>query len=153
MKVFAESFFWKKIPTAGLKERFYSSAACDTISSGGHATAETAKKEAIMIFTTTHSVQGKTIANYHGVVVGEAVLGVNVFKDMFAGIRDLVGGRSHTYERELERARAAALENLEASAKELGAEAVVGIDLDYQVLGAGGSGMFMVSISDTAVSF
>ena len=56
-----------------------------------------------MIFTTTHSVQGKTIANYHGVVVGEAVLGVNVFKDMFAGIRDLVGGRSHTYERELER--------------------------------------------------
>ena len=106
-----------------------------------------------MIFTTTHSVQGKTIANYHGVVVGEAVLGVNVFKDMFAGIRDLVGGRSHTYERELERARAAALENLEASAKELGADAVVGIDLDYQVLGAGGSGMFMVSISGTAVSF
>lgn len=104
-----------------------------------------------MIFTTTPSVEGKTISKYHGVVAGEAVLGVNIFKDLFAGIRDIVGGRAGSYERELEKARAAAFDDLGAKAREFGADAVVGIDIDYEVLGTGG-GMLMVSVSGTAVS-
>ena len=105
-----------------------------------------------MIFTTTPSVEGKTIRKYHGVVAGEAILGVNIFKDIFAGIRDIVGGRSSAYEKELERARAAAFDDLGAKAREYGADAVVGIDIDYEVVGSGG-GMLMVSVSGTAVSF
>ncbi|MGI9297569.1 MAG: heavy metal-binding domain-containing protein [Gammaproteobacteria bacterium] len=105
-----------------------------------------------MIFTTTPSVEGKTISAYHGVVAGEAVLGVNIFKDLFAGIRDIVGGRAGAYERELEKARAAAFDDLGAKAREFGADAVVGIDIDYEVVGSGGS-MLMVSVSGTAVSF
>ena len=104
-----------------------------------------------MIFTTTASVEGKTISKYHGIVAGEAVLGVNIFKDLFAGIRDIVGGRAGSYEKELEKARAAAFEDLGAKAREFGADAVVGIDIDYEVLGSGG-GMLMVSVSGTAVS-
>ncbi len=103
-----------------------------------------------MIVTTTPSVEGKRITKYHGVIAGEAILGANLFKDLFAGIRDLVGGRSATYERELQKARDIALTELKERAQELGANAVVGVDLDYEVLGQG-NGMLMVSASGTAV--
>lgn len=103
-----------------------------------------------MIFTTTPSVEGKTIGEYHGVIAGEAIVGVNVFKDMFAGIRDIVGGRAAAYEQELENARAAAFDDLGAKARDLGADAVVGVDIDYEVVG---QSMLMVSVSGTAVSF
>ena len=103
-----------------------------------------------MIVTTTPSVDGKRISRYCGVVAGEAILGANLFKDLFAGIRDLVGGRSATYERELQRARDIAMQELQQRAQELGANAVVGVDLDYEVLGQG-NGMLMVSASGTAV--
>jgi uncharacterized protein YbjQ (UPF0145 family) len=103
-----------------------------------------------MIVTTTPSVEGRRITRYCGVVAGEAILGANLFKDLFAGIRDLVGGRSATYERELQRARDIAMQELQQRAQELGANAVVGIDLDYEVLGQG-NGMLMVSASGTAV--
>jgi uncharacterized protein YbjQ (UPF0145 family) len=103
-----------------------------------------------MLLTTTPNVEGKTITKYCGVVAGEAILGANLFKDLFAGIRDLVGGRSGTYERELQKAREIALKELEDRARELGANAVVGIDLDYEVIGQNGS-MLMVSASGTAV--
>jgi uncharacterized protein YbjQ (UPF0145 family) len=105
---------------------------------------------AIMILTTTPSVEGRPIREYKGIVTGEAILGANLFKDLFAGIRDLVGGRSGTYEKELGRARQIALGELQQSAQELGANAVVGIDLDYEVLGQG-NGMLMVTASGTAV--
>ncbi|MBK1689361.1 heavy metal-binding domain-containing protein [Rubrivivax gelatinosus] len=103
-----------------------------------------------MILTTTPSVEGRKISRYCGIVTGEAILGANVFKDLFAGIRDIVGGRSATYERELQRARDIALAELEERARAAGANAVVGIDLDYEVLGQG-NGMLMVSASGTAV--
>ena len=96
------------------------------------------------------SIEGKRIKKYCGVIAGEAILGANLFKDLFAGIRDLVGGRSATYERELQRAREIALQELEDRAADLGANAVVGIDLDYEVLGQT-NGMLMVSASGTAV--
>ncbi|MDR7088776.1 MULTISPECIES: heavy metal-binding domain-containing protein [Cellvibrio] len=103
-----------------------------------------------MLMTTTPSVEGKNITRYCGVVAGEAILGANLFKDLFAGIRDLVGGRSATYERELQKAREIALQELQDRAREMGANAVVGIDLDYEVIGQNGS-MLMVSASGTAV--
>lgn len=103
-----------------------------------------------MITTTTPGVEGRQIASYLGIVTGEAIMGANVFKDLFAGIRDIVGGRSATYEKELSRARQIALEEMEAAATQRGANAVVGVDLDYEVLGAN-SGMLMVSASGTAV--
>ena len=103
-----------------------------------------------MVVTTTPSVEGKRITRYRGVVAGEAILGANLFKDLFAGIRDLVGGRPATYERELQRARDIAMQELQQRAQELGANAVVGVDLDYEVLGQG-NGMLMVSASGTAV--
>lgn len=103
-----------------------------------------------MLVTTTATVEGKRISKYFGIVTGEAILGANVFKDVFAGIRDIVGGRSATYEKELKRARDMALAELEAQAQQLGANAVVGVDLDYEVLGAN-NGMLMVSASGTAV--
>ncbi|MEZ5645101.1 MAG: heavy metal-binding domain-containing protein [Burkholderiaceae bacterium] len=103
-----------------------------------------------MIVTTTPSIDGQKITRYCGVVAGEAILGANLFKDLFAGIRDLVGGRSATYERELQRARDIALAEMQENAKALGANAVVGVDLDYEVLGQG-NGMLMVSASGTAV--
>ncbi|PSJ45864.1 heavy metal-binding domain-containing protein [Zobellella taiwanensis] len=103
-----------------------------------------------MDLTTTPSIEGKRIRKYCGVVAGEAILGANLFKDLFAGIRDLVGGRSGTYERELQRARDIALQELEQKARALGANAVVGIDLDYEVMGQN-NGMLMVSASGTAV--
>lgn len=103
-----------------------------------------------MITTTTPSIEGRPIRGYLGIVVGEAIVGANIFKDLFAGIRDIVGGRSAAYERELEKARTIALDELRQRAAELGADAVVGVDLDYEVLGQG-NGMLMVSASGTAV--
>ena len=103
-----------------------------------------------MLVTTTPTVEGRKIVKYCGIVTGEAILGANVFKDLFAGIRDIVGGRSATYERELQRARDIALGELEERARTMGANAVVGVDLDYEVLGKG-NGMLMVSASGTAV--
>jgi uncharacterized protein YbjQ (UPF0145 family) len=103
-----------------------------------------------MIVSTTPSVEGHRITKYCGVVAGEAILGANLFKDVFAGIRDLVGGRSAVYEGELQKAREIALKELQDRARDLGANAVVGVDLDYEVLGQG-NGMLMVSASGTAV--
>lgn len=103
-----------------------------------------------MIVSTTHSIEGRKITRYCGIVAGEAILGANLFKDLFAGIRDMVGGRSATYERELTRARDIALKELEEKAVEAGANAVVGVDIDYEVLGER-NGMLMVSASGTAV--
>lgn len=103
-----------------------------------------------MITTTTPSIEGRQIKAYLGIVVGEAIVGANIFKDLFAGIRDIVGGRSGAYEQELSKARRIALDELEQNAAALGADAVVGIDLDYEVLGQG-NGMLMVSASGTAV--
>ena len=103
-----------------------------------------------MIITTTPTVEGRTIAEYRGVVTGEAILGANIFKDLFAGIRDIVGGRSGAYEDELRKARTIAFQELEAVAAQLGADAVVGVDLDYETVGQGGS-MLMVTASGTAV--
>lgn len=103
-----------------------------------------------MILTTTPSIEGRSIREYRGVVTGEAILGANLVKDLFAGIRDLIGGRSAAYEQELAKARRIALGELEQAARDLGANAVVGIDLDYEVLGGKGS-MLMVSASGTAV--
>ena len=103
-----------------------------------------------MIITTTSSVEGKRIVEYKGVVTGEAILGANIFKDLFAGLRDIVGGRSASYEKELRTAREVAMSELEDTAAERGANAVVGVDLDYEVLGQN-NGMLMVSVSGTAV--
>lgn len=104
-----------------------------------------------MIFTTTSTVQGREIDRYIGIVFGDAVLGVNVFKDLLGGLRDIVGGRSGTYERELGTARDTALANLTEQARAAGADAVIGIDIDYEVLGSN-NGMLMVSASGTAVT-
>jgi uncharacterized protein YbjQ (UPF0145 family) len=103
-----------------------------------------------MIITTTPNIEGKHIAEYLGVVTGEAVLGANLFRDLFAGIRDVVGGRSGSYEKELKRAREIAFEEIREAASRLGANAVVAVDIDYEVLGEK-NGMLMVSISGTAV--
>lgn len=103
-----------------------------------------------MQMTTTPNLEGHRIVRYCGVVAGEAILGANIFKDLFAGIRDLVGGRSGTYEKELQRARDIAMKELAERAQEMGANAVVGIDLDYEVMGEK-NGMLMVSASGTAV--
>ena len=103
-----------------------------------------------MILTTTPTVEGRTIIEYKGVVFGEVITGVNFIKDIKASLRDIVGGRSGSYEQELINARAQALKELEERARQLNADAVVGIDLDYEVLGEGG-GMMMVSASGTAV--
>ena len=103
-----------------------------------------------MILTTTPHVEGRTIAEYRGIVTGEAILVANIFKDLFAGIRDIVGGRSGAYEEELRKARAIAFQELEEAARQVGADAVIGIDLDYETVGQGGS-MLMVTASGTAV--
>ncbi len=103
-----------------------------------------------MILTTTPSIEGKTIREYRGIVTGEAILGANLFRDLMATVRDIVGGRSAAYEKELREARRVAFEELQAEAQRIGANAVVGIDLDYEVVGQNGS-MLMVSVSGTAV--
>ena len=101
-----------------------------------------------MIVTTTPSVEGHSISEYHGIVVGEAILGANVFRDIFAGITDIIGGRSAAYEASLGEARETAIHELEERARALGANAVVGVDLDYEVI----NNMLMVSASGTAVT-
>lgn len=103
-----------------------------------------------MILTTTPTIEGKKITEYTGIVFGEVVVGVNFLKDFSAGLVDFFGGRSGDYEGELIEARTEALLEMEERAKELGADAVVGIDLDYEVLGAS-NGMLMVTVSGTAV--
>ena len=103
-----------------------------------------------MILTTTTLVEGRPVAAYLGIVTGEVIVGANIFSDMFASVRDIVGGRSGAYEGALRDARTQALAELQAEAMELGADAVVAIDLDYEVLGKTGS-MLMVSASGTAV--
>ncbi|MEO9946396.1 heavy metal-binding domain-containing protein [Paraglaciecola sp.] len=105
-----------------------------------------------MIVTTTHSLEGKNIEQYLGIVVGEAVMGANLFKDIFASIRDIVGGRSGAYEDELTKARKIGFQELESEARSIGANAVIGVDIDYEVVGKGGT-MLMVSISGTAVRY
>ena len=104
-----------------------------------------------MILTTTPSIEGKQIVNYHDVVFGEVITGINFVKDFFAGIRNFVGGRSGSYEDELMKARENALREMEQRAAEKGANAVIGIDIDYEVLGQD-NGMLMVTASGTAVT-
>ena len=104
-----------------------------------------------MILTTTNSIQGKAVRDYRGIVTGEAIVGANIFRDFFAGVRDIVGGRSGAYEKELQRAREIALDEMSENARLQGANAVVGVDLDYEVVGKGGS-MLMVTASGTAVT-
>ena len=104
-----------------------------------------------MIMTTTPAIEGRKVKSYLGIVSGEAILGANLFKDLFASVRDIVGGRSGVYEQELVKAREIALKEVESEAARRGANAVIGIDLDYEVVGQGGS-MLMVTACGTAVS-
>lgn len=107
----------------------------------------------IMIVTSTDGIEGRHVSEYLGIVSGEAVMGTNVFRDLFAGITDLVGGRSGTYEEELRRAKDVALEEMKREARALGADAIVGVDLDYEHLGGGSRSMLMVTTNGTAVRF
>ena len=105
-----------------------------------------------MIITTTSTLQDRRIADYLGLVSGEAILGANVFRDFFAGIRDIVGGRSGSYERSLREAKEIALREMEEAARRLGADAVIGVDVDYESIQVGqGGSMLMVSAAGTAV--
>jgi uncharacterized protein YbjQ (UPF0145 family) len=107
-----------------------------------------------MLIVTTPGIEGKKIVKIFGLVSGEAILGANIFKDFFAGIRDIVGGRSAAYEGELRKAKDVAIEEMSQQAKSLGANAVVGVDLDYESIGIGSRGnMLMVSASGTAVFY
>jgi uncharacterized protein YbjQ (UPF0145 family) len=108
------------------------------------------KTKTEMILSTTNTLEGKTIKDYRGVVFGETIIGANVFKDLFANIRDIVGGRSGTYERVLQEARETAMREMSFRAQSIGANAVIAIDVDYEVVGNSGS-MLMVSTSGTAV--
>ncbi len=103
-----------------------------------------------MLVTTTNTIEGRKIVKYLGLVSGEAILGANIFKDFFAGIRDIVGGRSSAYEKELRRAKDIAVQEMIEQAKNLGGNAVIAVDLDYETIGQGGS-MLMVSANGTAV--
>ena len=103
-----------------------------------------------MLMTTTNKFEGSVIQQYLGIITGEAILGANIFKDIFAGIRDIVGGRSASYEKELQEARRIAFSELEEKAAQLGANAIIGIDIDYETIGDRGS-MLMVSVTGTAV--
>jgi uncharacterized protein YbjQ (UPF0145 family) len=107
-----------------------------------------------MLVLTTPQIEGKRIVKYLGLVSGEAILGANIFKDFFAGIRDIVGGRSAAYERELKKAKEIAIEEMKDQTKSLGGNAVVGVDLDYETIQVGQTGgMLMVSASGTAVVY
>ncbi len=106
-----------------------------------------------MLVITTPSIEGKKIIRYYGIVSGEAILGANIFKDFFAGIRDIVGGRSAAYEKELRRAKDIAITEMTETAEALGANAVIAVDLDYETIGGGGGNMLMVSASGTAVTY
>ena len=105
-----------------------------------------------LLITTTHGIEGRRIVEYRGLVGGDAILGANMFRDMFAGLRDLVGGRSGSYEKVLRAAKTEALEDMVAAARERGANAVVGVDLDYETIQIqDGGSMLRVSCSGTAV--
>ncbi len=103
-----------------------------------------------MLLTTTNTIEGHDITRYYGIVSGETIIGANVFKDFFAGIRDIVGGRSSSYESVLREAKETALQEMKEQAERMGANAVIAIDLDYETVGANGS-MLMVTASGTAV--
>lgn len=103
-----------------------------------------------MILSTTPSLEGKHITNYYGVVTGETIIGANLFRDLFAGIRDIVGGRASSYEKVLREAKDAAMKEMSERAEAIGANAIVGIDLDYETVGSNGS-MLMVTACGTAV--
>lgn len=103
-----------------------------------------------MITTTTNALEGKPVQQYLGIVSSESIIGANIFKDLFAGIRDIVGGRSGTYERVIDEARSNAMTELIQKAQAIGANAIIGIDLDFETVGAGGS-MLMVIATGTAV--
>jgi uncharacterized protein YbjQ (UPF0145 family) len=103
-----------------------------------------------LVLTTTPALEGKKITRYFGIVTGEAIIGANLFRDIFAGIRDIVGGRSGSYEEVLREAKQNAMSEMEENARRLGANAVVGVDLDYETIGSNGS-MLMVTASGTAV--
>ena len=105
-----------------------------------------------MLITTTSTLDGRRITKYLGLVSGEAILGANIFRDLFAGVRDIVGGRSAAYETELRKAKTIAVQEMTEQAQALGANAVVGVDLDYENMGQSG-GMLMVSASGTAVVY
>ena len=117
---------------------------------GGGAPRASRKADSIMLMSTTSVVDGRPVSRYLGVVTGEAIIGANIFRDMFATVRDIVGGRSGTYEKALAEAREVAMAEMQARAQELGANAVIGIDVDYEVLGQN-NGMLMVAVSGTAV--
>ena len=103
------------------------------------------------LVVTTPSIEGRPVTRYLGLVSGEAILGANIFRDLFAGIRDIVGGRSAAYEEELRKAKAIAIREMEDQAVEMGANVVLGVDLDYESIQMGsGGGMLMVSASGTA---
>lgn len=104
-----------------------------------------------MIVTTTNAIEGARIAEYKGVVTGEAIMGANIFRDFLAGIRDIVGGRSGAYEKSLREARETAITEAIEEAQKLGADALVGVDIDYESISANNGGMLMVSVSGTAV--
>jgi uncharacterized protein YbjQ (UPF0145 family) len=107
-----------------------------------------------MLVLTTPSIEGKKITRYFGLVSGEAILGANIFKDLFAGIRDIVGGRSAAYEKELKQAKEIAVEEMKEQARAVNANAVIGVDLDYETIQVGqGGSMLMVSASGTAVAY
>jgi uncharacterized protein YbjQ (UPF0145 family) len=101
-----------------------------------------------MIITTTHEIQGRAVQEYLGIVVGETILATNIFRDIGAGLRDIVGGRSGAYEKKMTEARETALREMQDKAQALGADAVVAVDIDYETVG---NGMMMVSASGTAV--
>lgn len=108
-------------------------------------------KEDVMLLSTTHGIEGSRIIRYHGIVTGETIMGANVFRDFFASIRDIVGGRSGSYEAVLRDGREQAFREMVAQASAMGANAVVGVDIDYASLGRGGS-MLMVTATGTAVT-
>ena len=103
-----------------------------------------------MLITTTHNIDDHVIKEYRGIVMGEAIIGANIFRDLLAGIRDIVGGRAGAYENALKEARETAMREMQDEAAKYGADAVVGVDIDYETIGANGS-MLMVSASGTAV--
>ena len=103
-----------------------------------------------MLMTTTSTVDSRPVTRYLGIVTGEAIIGANIVRDVFASVRDIVGGRSGTYEKALSEAREVAMTEMQARAQELGANAVIGLDVDYEVLGQN-NGMLMVAVSGTAV--
>lgn len=104
-----------------------------------------------MLVTTTNTLEGKRIVKYHGIVSGETIIGANIFRDFFAGIRDIVGGRAGSYEKVLREAKGSALQEMEEQARAMGANAVIAVDLDYETVGSEGS-MLMVTAAGTAVT-